>query len=127
MTRLLQRCVALGCLAVLVSCGDDCRTLAQKYADEIHDNAIHCDPSAADPCGGQLPVIVYEQLPDGGLNLEGLSSSCTHAVNPARTAKAAGILDQYRSDGCLTMATPACQAHTNACTIQLPDGSWICF
>jgi hypothetical protein len=68
--------------------------LAQQYADEIHDDAIHCDPLAADPCGGQLPTIVYEQMLDGGLNLEGLSSNCTHAVNPNRTSKATNILNE---------------------------------
>jgi hypothetical protein len=55
-------------MMLLVSCGhgdDECLALAQQYANEIHDVAIHCDPSAGNPCG---------------VKLEGLASNCTHAV-----------------------------------------------
>jgi hypothetical protein len=105
---------------------ESCASLRQQYADEIHDVAIRCDPAAANPCGGQLPVVVYEEDPDGGLTLETLASNCTHAVNPERMAGARQILDHYLSQQCPTMATPICQGHANECTDRLPDGSLMC-
>src|SRR5437660_12741826 len=62
-----------------------CLALGQQYADEVHGYALWCDPTASNPCGAKLPTIVYVQFEDGGLEFDGLSSSCFHAVNPART------------------------------------------
>jgi len=107
--------------------GSDCLTLAQEYADEVHNYALGCDPAAANPCGDQLPTIVYEESPDGGLQLEALAANCTHAMNPARTARAKQILNKYLSSDCKTFTVPICMPISNRCSVQQPDGGWTCF
>src|SRR3954466_3670520 len=111
---------AVSCLMFFVGCGDDCQHLLQRYADEIHSYALRCDPVASNPCGAQLPTIVYEQSLDGGVKLEALSLNCTHAVNPTRTATATGILDEYLPRRCPTMITPVCQGAANYARLNCP-------
>jgi hypothetical protein len=116
------------CALAAIGCGKkSCNELGQEYADEIHDHALGCDPGAANPCGAQLPTIVYEQALDGGLTFDGLASNCTHAVNPERTAKARELLQQYLSGGCRSAPIPRCLAPSDLCTVQQPDGGWTCF
>ncbi|HZR10021.1 MAG TPA: hypothetical protein VFA79_15670 [Myxococcales bacterium] len=125
----MNRRLLIAAAAFLGSCGhldDPCTLIAQQYANEIHEVAIHCDPSAADPCSGQLPVIVYEQSLDGGLKLEGLAGNCTHAVSPNHTANGQHLFEAYVAHGCSTMMVPFCPGQANECSDQLPDGAWIC-
>src|SRR2546428_7114000 len=89
-------------MASIGACGhdQDCARLGLAYADEIHGVALACDPTSADPCGAQLPTIVYEQQSDGGVRFGGPSSNFGHAVDPNRVTKAPEVLQRYLSAGC---------------------------
>jgi hypothetical protein len=113
--------------ATTATMSEACRSLGVRYADEVHDYALGCDPAVQNPCGGQLPTIVYEQLDDGGLEFDGISSSCSHAVNPTRTDAAAAILNDYAANGCPYRPTPICTATANQCSVSHPDGGMTCF
>jgi len=106
---------------------EDCLSLAQAYADEVHGYSLWCDPASPNPCGAQLPTIIYEQSIDGGLTLEALSSNCTHAVNPERVARAQRILNDYLARKCRYVPTPLCRPTTNRCSVEHLDAGWTCW
>jgi hypothetical protein len=121
--------LVVGCAAAIaIGCSsgqsDNCSALVQQYYQE-KDDALVCDPTSPDPCGGQFPVVVVLQQPDGTLVPQALASDCTHATNPARSAKLQDILQRFQSQGCTTMNTPGCGALVSQCA-QQADGGFSC-
>jgi hypothetical protein len=87
-----------GCSSGGSSPNPECLAIAQRYAAAFADAQL-CDPAVSGSCSAGRPVAVYEQLPDGGLLLDGLCN-CTNAVNPARTATLDALLTEFTSKGC---------------------------
>ena len=114
--------LAIAQAILLVACGEDCLSIARRYADEVP-NALTCDPAEPDPCSVARPTVVWEQ--DGSrLTLEGLAT-CNHSDDASHVAKLDSILADFTSSGCKLLPTPLCPQVQNACIATSP-GHYTC-
>jgi hypothetical protein len=102
-----------GCSSGGSSPNPECLAIAQQYVAAFADAQL-CDPADPSSCSGGRPVGVYEQLPDGGVVLQGLCN-CLNHVNPSRTATLDALLAEFTAKGCSIGNCPCPQVPAQTC------------
>jgi hypothetical protein len=100
-------------LAAACSSAQTCQDLLDAYETEAPVAAV-CDPTAANPCSVQLPLIVALQLPDGGLMPQALAE-CEAGFSPAHSAQLEQILASYQALNCRFEPVPGCPSAPTQC------------
>ena len=94
-------------LMSLAACGTSCQDIVNQYEQEGPAAQI-CDPTIADSCSLELPLVVGQENANGTFIPETLAADCNAGFNPARAAKLQALYSQFQAQGCKTETVPIC-------------------
>ncbi|MBF5045984.1 hypothetical protein FGE12_26465 [Aggregicoccus sp. 17bor-14] len=108
---------AAAALAMAAGCGSEvaseerCDALQAEYVAAVAE-ARHCDPQAANPCGGTVPA--------------NLDAQCPAAVRPEQVGTLNALITRYQREGCKLGELAPCLPQTRASCEQDAAGEFTC-